>query len=49
MCCDFTPDRKNMKLKLILMLFALWFSKSSASTVELNFKLKPQANDIRIS
>ena len=27
----------------------LWFNKSSVSAAELNLKLKPQANDIRIS
>jgi hypothetical protein len=27
----------------------LWFTKSSVSTAELNLKLKPQADNIRIS
>jgi hypothetical protein len=27
----------------------LWFTKSSVSAAELNLKLKPQANDIKIS
>ena len=30
-------------------MICLWFTKSSVSSAELNFELKPQANDVRIS
>ena len=40
--CDLTLNRHNMDFQLI-------FTKNNVSAAELNLKLKPQANDIKIS
>ena len=38
--CEFSMDSK---------MGCIWFTKSSVSATELNLKLKPHANDIKIS
>jgi hypothetical protein len=43
------PQYTEYEVSIDSKVVCLWFTKSSVSTAELNFELKPQVNDIRIS
>jgi hypothetical protein len=43
------PQYTEYEVSIDSKMVCLWFTKSSVSTAELNFELKPQVNDIRIS
>ena len=43
------PQYTEYEVSIDSKLVCLWFTNSSVSTAELNHKLKPQANNIRIS
>jgi hypothetical protein len=43
------PQYTEYEVSIDSKVVCLWFTKSSVSTAELNFELKSQVNDIRIS
>ena len=43
------PQYTEYEVSIYSKLVCLWFTNSGVSTAELNLKLKPQTNNIRIS